>query len=344
LAAHAVRKALVRLFTLEGVQCTNVYYAPRGGTVLLANLQSLEGDMTFYDVKRRVEHRRAEHVQATGATWDPSGRYCVTYKTQPFAEDLKEDLATRHRTENGYILWTFQGNLIHQETGIAALYQLQWRPRPSTWVSYAPTADELRVTVGDAAEESTDASSSSSSSATSSSSSGGGKKMSAADVAAAEAAKASAAAAAKARGGGAAGAAAGAAGGSGEELEDEEDEEGSGAGAGGAGGGAGGPGAGKARSDTLVGGAVGLLSAKQLRAILQDLPEISRRYEAEDGMRAKKTKLDSLIRKRILRDEFERLLRARRAHVHAAPRAGPVVYQSVTHEEVVDEVVEELLL
>jgi hypothetical protein len=85
--------------------------------------QSLGGQLEFYDVGARKSFATVEHMQvvevltsrgpfyvacfflqATGLSWDPSGRMVATYKTQP----LGGEVATRETVENGYMLWTFQ--------------------------------------------------------------------------------------------------------------------------------------------------------------------------------------------------------------------------------------------
>lgn len=88
--------------------------------------QNLNGDrLEFYDVDERKSLSVQEHYLCTHVMWDPSGRIVTT----AVAQSLYGDSPMRYTMQNGYMLWTFQGMLIHDE-GKEKLYQFQWRPRP----------------------------------------------------------------------------------------------------------------------------------------------------------------------------------------------------------------------
>jgi hypothetical protein len=50
---------------------------------LLRSCQNLGGIIEFYDVKERRTLAATEHMQATVVSYDPSGRFVITAKTQP---------------------------------------------------------------------------------------------------------------------------------------------------------------------------------------------------------------------------------------------------------------------
>ncbi len=49
-------------------------------------VQNLGGVLEFYDVKEARSLITTEHLQATLVSFDPSGRFVVTAKTQPLVE------------------------------------------------------------------------------------------------------------------------------------------------------------------------------------------------------------------------------------------------------------------
>jgi translation initiation factor 3 subunit B len=67
---------------------------------------------------------QAEHYRANAVEWDPSGRMVATCVTQPL-----EGMTYKFQMDNGYHLWTFQGELFAEKTH-EKFYSLQWRPRP----------------------------------------------------------------------------------------------------------------------------------------------------------------------------------------------------------------------
>ncbi|CAK9015193.1 Eukaryotic translation initiation factor 3 subunit B (eIF3b) (Eukaryotic translation initiation factor 3 subunit 9) (eIF-3-eta) (eIF3 p116) [Durusdinium trenchii] len=72
--------------------------------------------------------------------WDPSGRIVATIVTQP----MFGSVAMKYQLENGYNLWSFQGQPLRKEK-MEHFYQFLWRPRPKTTL----TEDEIaKVTRG----------------------------------------------------------------------------------------------------------------------------------------------------------------------------------------------------
>lgn len=109
--------------TLEGKQCNCIFWSPAGRTIILAALgDSASGTLEFYDVDSKALVIK-EHYRANQVLWDPSGRTLVTTVSQPIGGGH-----FKFAMDNGYILWTFQGKQLAQQS-FEAFYQFQWRPR-----------------------------------------------------------------------------------------------------------------------------------------------------------------------------------------------------------------------
>jgi translation initiation factor 3 subunit B len=78
--------------------------------------------MEFYDVDNKTLSIK-EHYRANQVMWDPSGRTVATIVSQPIGGGH-----FKFAMDNGYILWTFQGKQIYQQS-YETFYQFQWRPR-----------------------------------------------------------------------------------------------------------------------------------------------------------------------------------------------------------------------
>ena len=74
------------------------------------------------------------HDRGNRLVWDPSGRVIASCTIT----DLKHAAARGHATD-GYVLYTFQGNLL-ANVNCEKLFQFSWRPRPATLL----TADEKK--------------------------------------------------------------------------------------------------------------------------------------------------------------------------------------------------------
>lgn len=109
----------VRLLTkLEKRAANQLYWSPAGGTLLLAGLKALGGELEWYNVNELQTLGADEHFMCTDVEWDPTGRYVATGVSH-----------FRHQTENGYNMWSSQGKLLGRYMK-EKFYALQWRPRP----------------------------------------------------------------------------------------------------------------------------------------------------------------------------------------------------------------------
>jgi translation initiation factor 3 subunit B len=108
---------VVLLKTLEKRPCTNVHWAPNGRFVVLAGLSQQAGHLEFFDSHDLELMAERDHFSATNCTWDPTGRYFVSYVT------------AQNQMENGYTIWSFFGNQILKVLR-DRFYHFAWRPRP----------------------------------------------------------------------------------------------------------------------------------------------------------------------------------------------------------------------
>jgi len=112
---------LTFLKTLEKRPVNNVFWAPHGTFVVLAGLKNLNGVLEFWNTNEMECMAQEEHFMATDVEWDPTGRFVASS-------------VTHYQLENGYNIWTFQGNLRHHYTK-SKFFQFLWRPRPASLLS-----------------------------------------------------------------------------------------------------------------------------------------------------------------------------------------------------------------
>jgi len=109
--------------TLQNKQCNVLFWSPAGSTIILASLgDTASGTLEFYDVTTKSLTIK-EHYRANQVLWDPSGRSVATCVSQPV-----EGGHFKFAMDNGYILWSFQGRQIYQQS-FETFYQFLWRPR-----------------------------------------------------------------------------------------------------------------------------------------------------------------------------------------------------------------------
>jgi len=114
---------LNKVETLSGKQCNCLFWSPAGSTILMAGLgDSASGTLEFYNVDNSSLTIK-EHYRANQVVWDPDGRSVATCVSQPV-----EGGHFKFAMDNGYILWSFQGKQLYQQS-FETFYQFQWRPR-----------------------------------------------------------------------------------------------------------------------------------------------------------------------------------------------------------------------
>jgi len=116
---------LNKVETLEAKQCNFLFWSPAGTNIILASLgDSASGTLEFYDVDSKALVVK-EHYRANQVLWDPSGRSVATMVSQPI-----EGGHFKFAMDNGYMLWSFQGERLYQQS-FETFYQFLWRPRES---------------------------------------------------------------------------------------------------------------------------------------------------------------------------------------------------------------------
>merc|ERR1719162_2184448 len=83
---------------------------------------SASGTLEFYNVDTKTLVVK-EHYRANQVLWDHDGRSVATCVSQPV-----EGGHFKIAMDNGYILWSFQGKQLHQQS-FETFYQFEWRPR-----------------------------------------------------------------------------------------------------------------------------------------------------------------------------------------------------------------------
>eukprot|EP01083_Nonionella_stella_P031964 87485_1 len=120
------------VLTLKKRRCNELYWAPKGGRLVMANVDKTRragGELEFVDINK-IRNTGDEsqtvkniiHENMTDIQWDPSGRFLLTATTQHLGSTSGDD--TR------YVVWSFQGDKLFEHK-IKYFYQILWRPRPS---------------------------------------------------------------------------------------------------------------------------------------------------------------------------------------------------------------------
>jgi len=124
-----------QVLTLEKRRVNEVYWAPKGGRLVMANIDPRRragGEMEFVDIARaqqsvrtgtnKVETTERVHETVTMIAWDPSGRYLATATTMHIDTNSSGD-------DTRYMIWDYEGNKLFEHK-IKYFYQFLWRPRP----------------------------------------------------------------------------------------------------------------------------------------------------------------------------------------------------------------------
>ncbi|KAK0395195.1 hypothetical protein QR680_001167 [Steinernema hermaphroditum] len=111
-----------------GVKLNHISFAPVGGWLVVASMDSSSGSVLFIDTNKPEPARTncAEHAGFNRGYWDPTGRYYVTCTV----------VTGRASMDCGYRLYTFQGRELLRKN-VDRLTQLRWRPRPPVKLSDA---------------------------------------------------------------------------------------------------------------------------------------------------------------------------------------------------------------
>jgi len=91
-------------------------WAPNGHILAIAGFGNLQGDIDIWDPKKVKKVGNAKAHCAAHFEWSPDSNYFTTAVLSP-----------RIRVDNGYKIWTFDGDLIYEEP-VNELYQVGWKP------------------------------------------------------------------------------------------------------------------------------------------------------------------------------------------------------------------------
>ena len=128
-----------RLQTFEQRQGNALFWSPAGNHLLVAGLGSMNGQLEWLDVDGGESLSVSEHFMCNEVEWDPSGRYVLTAVTQPIG-----DANWRFTMDNGYRLWSMQGQLL-ATVPLEQAYQVLWRPRPKNILTKEQVAEVART-------------------------------------------------------------------------------------------------------------------------------------------------------------------------------------------------------
>lgn len=121
---------LKHLATLKGKSANALFWSPQGRHLVLAGLKGLNGQLEFFSADEMETLATSEHFMCTDVDWDPTGRYVATSVT------------ALHAMENGFNVWSFNGQLLYRLPR-DRFFQLLWRPRPPSLLSAEQERDIL---------------------------------------------------------------------------------------------------------------------------------------------------------------------------------------------------------
>lgn len=113
------------LFTLKDVVCSEILWSPAGDVASLVHYAQDHCVFHLHDVENNVVLSNRRHDRGNKVVWDPSGRIITSIALN----SLKADRVVRGGAEGGFVMYSFQGNLMCQVRK-ERLSQLLWRPRP----------------------------------------------------------------------------------------------------------------------------------------------------------------------------------------------------------------------
>ncbi|EFC37131.1 predicted protein [Naegleria gruberi] len=111
---NAVHKLIKKC---EGKTINRMLWSPRGHDLVLMNTKLVSVTLEFWNAEEGELVGTGEHFSMTDACWDPSGRYFSTFVS-----------AERRSNDNGFIIWTFLGKVMHK-ANVERLLEFKWRPR-----------------------------------------------------------------------------------------------------------------------------------------------------------------------------------------------------------------------
>ena len=122
--ALKVVKEVTPLFNVTGIQCNETLWSPAGGIIALAHFTGDSCSFQLHDVENNLKLANKVHPRCNRLYWDPSGRLLASVTLTEL-----RNAAVRGHPEDGYNIYTFQGNSI-ANIKRDKLFFFLWRPRP----------------------------------------------------------------------------------------------------------------------------------------------------------------------------------------------------------------------
>jgi translation initiation factor 3 subunit B len=120
-----VQAELAPLFVIKDIVCTDILWSPAGDIIGLVHYGNDHLVLHLHDVENNIALASRRHDRGNRVVWDPSGRIVVSC----MINNLRADRVVRGGAEGGFVMYTFQGNLLCQVKK-PALSVFLWRPRP----------------------------------------------------------------------------------------------------------------------------------------------------------------------------------------------------------------------
>eukprot|EP00697_Spironema_sp_BW2_P013681 gnl/Spiro4/3900_TR1931_c0_g1_i1.p1 gnl/Spiro4/3900_TR1931_c0_g1~~gnl/Spiro4/3900_TR1931_c0_g1_i1.p1 ORF type:complete len:663 (+),score=182.49 gnl/Spiro4/3900_TR1931_c0_g1_i1:74-2062(+) len=117
--------SIKQLKMFSSLAVNHLFWSPRGNDIVLAGLKNLNGILYFIDTNTLEILSQGEHMMCTEVEWDPTGRFVCTSTTN-----------MRASGNNEFMIWNFQGKLIHRIMK-ERFFMILWRPRPPSLLSAA---------------------------------------------------------------------------------------------------------------------------------------------------------------------------------------------------------------
>ena len=118
LSLYSFKNATHKLIKkVENKTFNKMMWSPRGHDLVLLNTKLVSVTLEFWNADDGELVGTGEHFSMSDGCWDPSGRYFATYVS-----------AERRQNDNGFIIWTFLGKIMHQ-AHVDRLTEFKWRPR-----------------------------------------------------------------------------------------------------------------------------------------------------------------------------------------------------------------------
>ena len=130
------KKELSLLFNVPGNSGNEVIWSPAGGIAALALTAPDMCVFELHDIDNNALLATRKHERGNRLVWDPSGRIIASCTIT----DLRNANARPH-AEDGFVLYTFQGNLI-QSIRREKVFQFMWRPRPKDLI---PSEEKKKI-------------------------------------------------------------------------------------------------------------------------------------------------------------------------------------------------------